>query len=238
MAVQSPSETPVGSRIVQLAEFVEVAHRMGGVAAVRKLVRERGGKQFDPTLAEVMDAEADLLLADLDEAGSSWDTVINAEPALMVVLDADHYDAALAAVANFVDLKSPYFLGHARAVSDLAGSAAAAMAMTSDDVMTVRRVGLVHGIGRLGVSNAIWDKRGPLGAGEWERVRLQPYLTERILRQSNELAPLGAVAVQIRERMDGSADLPHDRCLSASVGRFPRPFHSIPLERATGSDRV
>jgi len=54
------------------------------------------------------------------------------------------------------------------------------------------------------VSNAIWDKPGPLGAGEWERVRLQPYLTERILRQSPGLRSIGAVAVQLRERLDGS----------------------------------
>ena len=207
-------EIPLGSRIVQLAEFVEVAHRVGGVVAVRKLVRERGGKQFDPNLAEIMHAEADLLLADLDEAGSSWDAVINAEPALMVVLDAEEFDSALAAIANFVDLKSPYFLGHARAVSDLAASAASAMALAPQDVLTVRRVGLVHGIGRLGVSNAIWDKAGALGAGEWERVRLQPYLTERILRQSPPLASLGAIAVQIRERMDGSG---YPRGLSGSA---------------------
>ena len=47
---------------------------------------------------------------------------------------------------------------------------------------TLRRAGLVHDFGRLGVSNAIWDKRGPLGAGEWERVRMHPYFTERMLR--------------------------------------------------------
>ena len=62
----------------------------------------------------------------------------------------------------------------------------------------------MHDLGRLGISNAIWDKRGPLGAGEWERVRLHPYLTERMLQQSAALAPLGAIAVQHRERLDGS----------------------------------
>src|SRR5262249_58192908 len=41
-------------------------------------------------------------------------------------------------------------------------------------------------------------------AGEWERVRLHPYLTERMLHQSEALAPLGAIAVQHRERLDGS----------------------------------
>jgi DNA-binding CsgD family transcriptional regulator len=54
------------------------------------------------------------------------------------------------------------------------------------------------------VSNSIWDKRGPLGTGERERVRMHPYLTERMLQQSEALAPLGAIAVQHRERLDGS----------------------------------
>ena len=68
----------------------------------------------------------------------------------------------------------------------------------------MRRAGLVHDLGRLGVSNAIWDKRGPLSAAELERVRLHPYLTERMLASSAGLAPLGAIAVQHHERLDGS----------------------------------
>jgi DNA-binding CsgD family transcriptional regulator len=68
----------------------------------------------------------------------------------------------------------------------------------------LRQGGLLHGLGRLGISNAIWDKRGPLGPGEWERVRLHPYLTERMLHQSRALAPVARLVVQIRERMDGS----------------------------------
>ena len=63
---------------------------------------------------------------------------------------------------------------------------------------------MVHDLGRLGVSNAIWDKRGPLTPAELERVRLHPYLTERMLASSAALAPLGAIAVQHHERLDGS----------------------------------
>ena len=68
----------------------------------------------------------------------------------------------------------------------------------------LRQAGLVHGFGRLGVSNSIWDRPGPLSAGEWERVRMYPYLTERMLHQSAALRPLGEIAVQHRERLDGS----------------------------------
>ena len=95
-------------------------------------------------------------------------------------------------------------LGHARAVADLVRRGAARSSGCRRRGPHAPRAGLVHGFGRLGVSNAIWDKRGPLGAGEWERVRMQPYLTERMLHQSATLAPLGAIAVQLRERLDGS----------------------------------
>ena len=195
-------EVPIASRVAQVAEFVEVANRMGGVEAAKELVRERSGGHFDPALAELMDAEADVILSGLDTI-RTWDAVIEAEPVLAVVLSGERFDAALLAIANFVDLKSPYFLGHARAVAELAAAAGARLGLTEGEVRALRRAGLVHGLGRLGVSNAIWDKPGPLGAGEWERVRLQPYLTERMLRQSQALGPLAAIVVQHRELLDG-----------------------------------
>jgi len=144
-----------------------------------------------------------MLLAGLDTVGA-WDAVIDAEPALAVLLDGEQLNEALFAIANFVDLKSPYTLGHAAAVAELAASAGAVLGIDLAEQQTLRRAGLVHDLGRLGVSNAIWDKPGPLGAGEWERVRFHPYLTERMLQFSKSLAPLGAIAVQHRERLDGS----------------------------------
>ena len=119
---------------------------------------------------------------------------------------ASAFDARAAAIADFVDLKSPYTLGHSRARRRPGRrSRRAARARRRRACATLRRAGLVHDFGRLGVSNAIWDKRGPLGAGEWERVRLHPYLTERMLQQSRAL---GAARRDRRrsyhERLDGS----------------------------------
>jgi HD-GYP domain-containing protein (c-di-GMP phosphodiesterase class II) len=194
---------PIASRIAHVAEFVEVANRIGGPAAARRLARERRGGDFDPALADLVQAEADVILSGLD-AVESWDPVIDAEPGLGVVLTGDGLDDALLAIGSFVDLKSPYLLGHGRAVSELAAAAGAASGLAPVDVRTLRRAGLVHGLGRLGISNAILDKRSPLGAGEWERVRMQPYLTDRMLCQSAALAPVARIAVQHRERVDGS----------------------------------
>jgi HD-GYP domain-containing protein (c-di-GMP phosphodiesterase class II) len=196
-------QVPLPARIAGVAEFVEVAHRVGGVESARDIARRQRGRQFDPAVATLVVERAETLLDGLDEV-STWDAVIAAEPAIDTALSAERFDAALAAIANFVDLKSPYALGHAAAVADLTGAAGERLGLAEDEQRTLRRAGLAHDLGRLGVSNSIWDKPGPLGAGEWERVRLHPHITERMLHQSEALRPLGAIAVQHRERLDGS----------------------------------
>ena len=204
---------PMPSRIIQLAEFAEVAHRMGGVDGAVSLAKRRKATQFDPLLVDTLCLDADKVFAHLDDVGS-WDTVIDAEPSLAITLTATQCDAALLAISTFVDLKSPFTVGHSLAVAELAAAAAKQVGLTDNEATTLHRAGLVHDFGRLGVSNSIWDKRGPLGAGEWERVRLHPYFTERILQQSPTLEPLGRIAVQHRERLDGSG---YPRGLSGSA---------------------
>jgi HD-GYP domain-containing protein (c-di-GMP phosphodiesterase class II) len=231
-------EVPLPARLAQLAEFSEVAHRVGGIAAAKELARARAGKQFDPKLANLVCSDAELIFAGIDGVGT-WDAVIDAEPGLRLVLSGEQFDEALVAIADFVDLKSPYTLGHARAVADLVEDAGRRLGLPEPEVRTLRRAGLVHDFGRLGVSNAIWDKPGPLGAGEWERVRFHPYLTERMLVQSEALAPLAAIAVAHRERLDGSgyprrlsgsAISPPARILAAADAyqamREPRPYRT------------
>jgi HD-GYP domain-containing protein (c-di-GMP phosphodiesterase class II) len=194
---------PVAARLAQFSEFVEVAHRLGGPGAAVALAERQSGSQFDPALTAALRSDPDGILGGLDSA-HTWSAVIDAEPALRITLPGSVFDRALLAIADFVDLKSPYTLGHARAVSELAAATAGRLGLSEDEVLLLRRAGLVHDLGRLGVSNAIWDKHGPLSVGEWERVRLHPYLTERMLYQSAALAPLAEIAVQHRERLDGS----------------------------------
>ncbi len=194
---------PIAARIAQLSEFTEVAHRVGGIDGAMTLARRRSGRQFDPALAALLCDRAPDIFGGLDMI-PAWPAVIGAEPELAVCLSAAELDRALTAIANFVDLKSPFMLGHSAAVAILAGDAGGRLGLPPAEVPLLRRAGLVHGFGRLGVSNSIWDRPGPLSAGEWERIRMYPYLTERMLHQSAALAPLGEIAVQHRERLDGS----------------------------------
>ena len=214
-------EIPIAARLTHFAEFVEVSHRIGGISAAIALADKQSGSQFDPALAAMLRTEPEAILSDLD-SGQTWEAVIDAEPALRVTVSGDGFDAALLAIADFVDLKSPYTLGHARAVAELATATAARLQMSEDETHVLRQAALVHDLGRLGVSNAIWDKPAPLGVGEWERVRMYPYLTERMLHQSPALAPLGEIAVQHRERLNGSG---YPRGLSG--GAISRPARTL-----------
>jgi HD-GYP domain-containing protein (c-di-GMP phosphodiesterase class II) len=155
---------------------------------------------------------------DLDET-LSWDAVLGAEPALSRSLSPSECDDALAAISRFVDLKSPYTLGHSVAVAGLAAAAADSLGADATEITLVRRAALVTRFGCLGVSNAIWDKPRPLSASEWERVRLHPHLTERMLQNSIALAGVGRVAGQVRERLDGSG--------------YPRGLSSASITRPT-----
>ena len=113
----------MASRLVSLADVVEVFHRLGGVAAAVEVARQRSGTQFDPAIVDLFCAYADEVLAGVDDA-TTWDAVVASEPDLDVVLPGAELDAALRAVANFVDVKSPYTLGHSAAVAELAEAAA------------------------------------------------------------------------------------------------------------------
>jgi putative nucleotidyltransferase with HDIG domain len=197
------AEILLPARLVNLADVVEVFHRTRGVDAAIAVARERRGTQFDPDLVDAFCEHAPAVLSELD-AATTWDVVIAAEPSLEVRLTDEQFQDALEAIADFTDLKSPYTIGHSRAVAELAAGAAETLGLPLADVTLVRRAALVHDLGRLGVSNAIWDKEGSLTASELERVRLHPYLSERMLASSQTLAPLAAVAVQHHERVDGS----------------------------------
>src|SRR3989441_8853784 len=103
-------EVPLASRLAHVAEFIEVANRMGGVGAAKQLARERRGGDFDPALADLVEAEGDVILSGLETIGG-WDAVIDAEPALARGLAGGPFDPPRPPSAHIVGLKAPYFPG-------------------------------------------------------------------------------------------------------------------------------
>ena len=190
-------------RIVQLAGDLEAAERVVGADGAAAVARQRAGGAFDPELARRFAAEAPQIFSALDQV-ATWDAVLALEPRPHPVLSGEALDLGPQVIADFVDLKSPFMAGHSRGVAELAAAAAAAYGLTTAETAVLRRAGYIHDLGRVGVSSGIWGKPGPLTDGEWERVRLHPYHTERVLSRSIPLSRLGAVASLHRERLDGS----------------------------------
>jgi HD-GYP domain-containing protein (c-di-GMP phosphodiesterase class II) len=191
------------ARIVVIADIVEAFRRLSGLEAAVDVAQRRAGGQFDPGLAAHVRDNANALLGDLDEA-TGWDAAIAAEPALARRMSGVELDSALAAIADFADLKSPYTTGHSRGVAERAATAALRAGLGEPAAAELKRAGLLHDVGRLGVPNTIWDKRGPLSETEMERVRMHPYLTQRTFSRSRRLARLAEVAAAHHERLDGS----------------------------------
>ncbi len=189
------------------------------------------------------------MIGDLEEA-ATWDRILAVEPPPIRRVDGAALDDALLAMADLVDLKSPYLAGHSRGVANLAAAAAEVSGFGAEAITTLRRAGLIHDLGRIGVSNAIWDKAGPLNEVESERVRLHPYLTDRMLARVTGLNASREIASRHHERLDGSgypkgltasALTPSDRLLAAADAFHamtePRP-HRPPLSGTEASSRL
>ncbi|HEY3994959.1 MAG TPA: HD domain-containing phosphohydrolase [Mycobacterium sp.] len=238
---------PVVMRIAQIADIAEVHHRAHGAEAAVAEVRRRNGKQFDPDIVAVFTAAADDLLRDSEDV---WSSAAGLAPDPGESLSGPALDGLLRAMGDFVDLKCPFTLGHSRAVAELAESAGKCAGLPPDELDVLRRAGYVHDLGRIGVSNRVWEKPGALSDAERERVQMHPYLTGRILARVGGLKAVREAAVNHHERMDGSgypngvrgADLSvRDRILSAAESYCssmePRPYRDA-LDEAAAAKRL
>jgi HD-GYP domain-containing protein (c-di-GMP phosphodiesterase class II) len=85
----------------------------------------------------------------------------------------------------------------------MAASIAERIGLTATTVIDVRRAGLLHDLGKLGVPNMILDKPGALTAAEFEQIKRHPELTLRILEPVTELGGVAEIAACHHERLDG-----------------------------------
>ena len=230
----SGEEIALPVRITRLAFLVEVYEQLGGRETAVAMVRRRTGIDLDPAVATAFLRHADALFAQL-EAESVWDIALQAEPEPRPWLPAGRIDQVAQAFADFTDLKSPFMLSHSSGVARLAEGAGHAMSLAAPDLVTIRRAALLHDVGRVSVPNGIWDKRGPLTGAEWERVRMHPYYSERILAHSPLLQPLAQIAGMHHERLDGSGY--HHAVAAPSISHAARVLAAADAYQAMTEER-
>ena len=156
------------------------------------------------------------------------------------------YDQTLAALMSALDARDRETEGHSTRVSQLAGKLGVAMELPHHELKALERGSLLHDIGKIGISDTILHKPGPLDESEWKLMRLHPDIGARIVEGIPFLQDTLPVIRYHQERWDGSGypiglsgeDIPHLARLFAVVDAFDaltsnRPYRQkVPAEEA------
>lgn len=193
------------ARILAACQGLDVFVSTAGSARAMTVLAERIGSWYDPDVADaLLDACRRGVLDEL-AAPDLASRTMELEPGGQVRTsdDAD-IDRIASAFADIVDAKSPFTGSHSERVAEVAEALAARLGMPAQEVVDVRRAGLLHDLGKLGVPNTILDKPARLEAGEFEVIRRHPELTLRILAPVPTFSAVAELAACHHERLDGT----------------------------------
>jgi HD-GYP domain-containing protein (c-di-GMP phosphodiesterase class II)/DNA-binding CsgD family transcriptional regulator len=195
-------EVPWPVRVVVVARDVELFSRLAP-DELDDVLRARRGRAYDPAVVDAFAACGEGLMADLD-ATDAWEAALGCDPGSELRMAEQELDGALRVMGDFADLKSPWTRAHSARVAELAGTATASLGRGAEEAALVRRAGLVHDVGQVGVPFGIWNRPARLGPADWELVRCHTLWAERALAAAPQLGELASVVGAHHERLDGS----------------------------------
>jgi diguanylate cyclase (GGDEF)-like protein/putative nucleotidyltransferase with HDIG domain len=105
-------------------------------------------------------------------------------------------------LAAEIDVRDTGHTGHSQTVARYAELMARELGLEPERVERVRIAGLVHDIGKTGVSDRLISKKGPLEADEWHSIRTHPEIGARLLAHP-EFEDLRDWVLAHHERPDG-----------------------------------
>ena len=132
----------------------------------------------------------------------------------------DAYVGAIRALALALDARDPYTAGHSERVSAVSVAIGRQMNLGQDDLEILRLGALLHDIGKIGISDAVLRKPGPLTREEFAVVEQHPIVGARILRSVRFLTPHLPIVELHHERPDGQG-YPH-RLRGHEIPLLPR----------------
>lgn len=183
--------------VVSLAGDLEIFSRIYGLERALKLIAQQADARYPARLAALAVAHAPHWLAALENVEAARLDDELATPEMCKTTSAE-------LIADIIDLKLPWMTGFSRAVAATAAACCARLGLDEAAQDRLYCAGLIHGIGRAAVPNALWNSSGRLSASAWEKVRLVPYWTSRAGKQGGALAPIAELASCAYERLDGS----------------------------------
>ena len=200
------TEIPILSRIMLLAQTLEVFLDSRGPGNAIYVIRQRSGKWFDPQLvkaAESLNRRGELWTG--VEGSNAFSLVTELEPEPKMMEDGDTtLDSICSAFAQIVDAKSPFTYNHSNGVANAAVTIGRGLGLDSQQILFLRHAALMHDIGKLTVPNTILEKPGKPDAAEWDVLRLHPFYTWKILQGLPGFGRMSEIAASHHEKLDGS----------------------------------
>ncbi len=202
------SDLSLAARVVHVAAWAEAHDARSGPTVALDAVRAMSGRSLDPTLAGVFAQCGAELLASVERR--AFETAIEREPEPRWLCAPAQREAVFLAFARYADLKSPFTLAHSTQVAQLVERACEALGLSEEQRVRARHAALLHDLGRVAVSNGVWDARGELGHVEREQIQSHALHTERVLCSFEATRALAHVASAAHERED-EGGYPHGR---------------------------
>lgn len=207
-------DIPLAARVAAVSSVAVLFDSVDGVGLAVDAVRRRSGGILDPQITDHFARRAEALLGEVN-ATDPAELVLAAEPHPVATVPGPRLVEVAAVFGDIADVKTPHMYGHARGVAALARDAGQRLRLGSSEVADLEVAGLLHDVGRVAISNTVWEKPDRLNGHEWEQVRLHAYHSERILAGSQQLAPLARLVGMHHERCDGSGY--HRSCTSTDL---------------------
>ncbi len=114
------------------------------------------------------------------------------------------YDSTIEGWSHALDLRDKETEGHTRRVTDLTLELARVFGFSDEELVHVRRGGLLHDIGKMGVPDKILLKEGALTAEEWVIMRQHPVFAHELLLPIDYLRPSLDIPYCHHEKWDGT----------------------------------
>ena len=114
------------------------------------------------------------------------------------------YYETIRSLAQALEARDAYTKGHSERVTRYALETAREMGLSDHSRKVIRYAGLLHDIGKIGISDSILHKRLKLTEEDWEAIRSHPLFGDSILGPLKFLQEAQAIVLRHHERFDGS----------------------------------
>ena len=113
------------------------------------------------------------------------------------------YDLTIRGLVEALGMRDGETGGHSRRVVEMVEALAGVMA-AQVDMVNLRYGAYLHDVGKIGVPDAVLQKKGPLSAEEWEIMRQHPVYAYRLLDPIDYLRPALDIPYCHHEKWDGT----------------------------------